>query len=144
MYDRHKEILQEKGLEKSPWHTVWARAPGGSPYYGKWPQETQNIYAEALYELKLINVLWHTETGDWNPKLSPEERFSVSRISKRLQQGIIRGGILVTHDRGPVEAISLTLQKHKGVPYYQETTLDQLFSEKYKCSSQDAVLHLMK
>lgn len=90
---RHGELLTERGFAQGRYHVRYSRPPAGNPYHSSEPAARAS-YDEALRELSVFNVMWHSESGDAHEA----SRRDFGALTRNLERGARQGGVILIHD----------------------------------------------
>lgn len=139
---RWKVILEERVAGLHPYPLVYARTPGGEPYFGRGTSAERRAMTVVLRELGLLNVLWHSSSGDSDARLERDERWRPERLVHNVLAGVRRGGVVLMHDRIPPLAVRRALLAIDEEPGYALLTLDAAIDHKYGCSPEYVLARL--
>lgn len=132
---RHAALLARRnpGTSGSPLPLLYSRAPGGSPYFGSWPDSSRHYFALALERSGMLNVMWDGSSGDSSPSVDASLRENISYLTGNMLSAARQGGILLVHDRIPQAALVIAFDAfaEDGV---QVRSLDDLTRERFGCA----------
>lgn len=147
---RYAAWLDEQGYSVlvPPARMVWARPPGGNPWFG--PDTPESVdrrahIARAMRVAGMAIVLWDIDTRDWWHLVHTPEAERGQAIAQSVEAEWARGGITLFHDRVPLDALSLLQVRAIDLPQALElVTLDALATHRFQCSPKElaAELHL--
>jgi peptidoglycan/xylan/chitin deacetylase (PgdA/CDA1 family) len=125
--ERMTEVLRERGKVSHP--LVYSRPPGGGPFLGNAKRERER-YGQALQGLGMLNVMWHSASGDTDDT----HRHDVSFLTNNVRYGSQRGGILLLHDGIRSDALGSALSAMKKDSGVRVISLDTAVARKFGCS----------
>ena len=135
---RYDRALRRHGyaIERPPQRMLWARPPGGNPWYGDDSEQRQSeriAMAEAMEDLGLYVALWDVDTRDW---------WYVARVEDESLRGkpvamAIAGtesGVVLMHDRVPLAGLVAGVELLRAYRGARFVVLDELGRERFGCS----------
>jgi hypothetical protein len=127
---RHASELVQAGYSAGsrPYRVIYSRPPGGGPYVEHDGSAGIALYDRALARLKMMNVMWHSASGD----TVPEKRSDFGFLTENLAKGTRQGGVVLIHDYMRPDALEHSLRQmaRDGV---RTVTLGSAVSAKYGC-----------
>ena len=106
---RHTSELLHAGYAPGdrPYRTIYSRPPGGGPYVEHDGAAGIALYDKALAKLGMVNVMWHSASGD----TVPEKRSDFGFLTDNLAKGAKQGGVVLIHDYMRPDALEHSLQQ---------------------------------
>lgn len=133
---RYAELLRERGYVATdpPARMVWARPPGGNPWFGEDSDvsaQRRAALAESMRVAGMAVVLWDIDTRDWwHVAHRPAEEQSAP-VAQAIVDGQKHGGIALMHDRVPLDALRLLFEQVEPPAF---VTLNELAPQVFDCS----------
>lgn len=127
---RHQALLDERGLPDGRYAVRYSRPPGGGPFLGT-ATVPRARYGQALAELGMLNVMWHSLSGDVDATRARDHHF----LKNNLLRGAQRGGVLLVHDFIRPSALAQALSDIAADPTVEVIDIERAISEKYGCAT---------
>lgn len=110
--ERYAQWLVERGYSRldPPARMIWARPPGGNPWFGPDTEESKAKRANIAHAMRvtgMVVVLWDIDTRDWWHLRYTDEAQRAERIAQSFEEHWARGGIALFHDRVHLPALDL-------------------------------------
>ena len=142
--ERHQAILERRTASphNSPFPMVYARSPGGSPFYGDWGPESYVVFAQVFRDLHLLNVMWTESAHDSSSDQTYAWRHDVDRITYEMHSAANEGAILLLHDRIDAQGLREGIERIINDPMTNIVTLDSIVFGEMQCSPDEISRYL--
>lgn len=109
---RYASLLHERGYAPTdpPARIVWARPPGGNPWFGEDTTvsvDRRAALAEAMRVTGMAVVLWDIDTRDWWYVAHRPEDERAEPVAKAVLDHAAKGGVVLFHDRVPLDGLRM-------------------------------------
>lgn len=145
---RYAQWLGERGYAAihPPARMLWARPPGGNPWFGPDTDEAVDQRAHIARAMRVAGmaiVLWDIDTRDWWHLVHTEEEMRGAAIADSVSAEWGRGGVTLFHDRVPLAALAELQQRAAALEHpLALVTLNTLAQQQFGCSVEELAREL--